>query len=307
MSSGKFARLLILSLLSCLFTHGTAKGSGLTVTMGEVILRNLQPGSTYHLTSLLNFPLRLTYSGTQPIALRIAPVVPEPNEYKEGYEPIPDSAWVTAEPSQFNLEGSSTVESNVSIAIPDDESLRGRKFIAYLWSQTSGEGKGLSLGLGAKSRLLLSIATEKSTAPAPSPSGGTMDFELSPPAANLQNIRPGKKIAVNKLLRKDFFLVNTGKEERKFKLEKIPASSLDMTPSRGYEWGPEDTVIEVSPSAFSLKAGKRKKFNVKMRVPDRPAHYGKHYQYLLRATPQGAGVSSGILFRINLDTRKGDL
>lgn len=280
--------------------------SRLSVTMGEVLLRNLQPGATYNLTSLLSFPLRIRYSGERPATLRVTPEFPDPNEMKEGYSPIPDPSWVRLEPSLFLIEGSSTVESNVSVSIPDDETLRGKKFIVYLWSQTQGEGKGIGLGLGAKSRLLLSVAAEKSTAPAPSPSGGTMNFELSPPAANLQNILPGKKIAVNKLLRKDFFLVNTGKEPRKFILENIPASSLDMTPSRGFEWGPPDTAIEVSPSVFSLKGGKRKKFKVNLRVADMPANYGKKYQYLLRATPQGAGVSSGILFRINLETQKGD-
>ncbi len=286
-------------------SHAPARAENrLSATMGEVLLRNLQPGATYHLTSLLSFPLRLTYSSEQPAAIVIRPSLPEEAEMKAGYDPIPDPEWVRLEPSRFRVEKSSVVESNVTIAIPNDESLRGKKFIVYLWSQTMGEGKGIALGLGAKSRLLLSIATEKSTAATNVPAKSYMHFELSPSAVHLPNVQPGKNYDLRKALGKDFLVKNTGAEDKKFRLEIIAADSLDMSPPRDVQWGPAKTEFKITPADMKVKKRGSKKFNVSFKIPDEPESYGKKFQYLLRVTPEGVGMSSGILFRIGVETAK---
>ena len=66
-------------------------------------------------------------------------------------------------------------------------------------------------------------------------------------------------------------------------------------------------LLKASRQLKEYMGGKRKKFKVRVQVPDRTENYGKKFQYLIRATPKGAGVSSGLLFRLNLETRKGDL
>lgn len=292
---------IVLSFAAVFFLPRALWASGLSATMGEVLLRNLQPGATYHLTELLKFPLRVTYEGDKPVGLGLSSVLPDAKEGKEGYEAIPDPGWIRVNPSEFQLEGSTTIESNVSIALPEDESLRGKKFIVYVWAQTLGSGKGVSLGLGTKSRLLITVAKEKvegSTAPAQS----YMSFKLDPPAVAFKNIRPGRKIQLHKLLKKKFRIQNYGGQTKKFSLKAVSGASLDMSPPQETQWGPESTEIKISPQEMTVDPGGEKNFKVALNIPDEPASYGKKFHYLLRVTPEGTGMTSGILLRIDLET-----
>jgi hypothetical protein len=269
--------------------------------MGEVLLRNLQPGGTYNLTSLLKFPLRVTYTGENSLTLIMEPSMPEPNEMKEGYEVIPSTSWIVLEPSTFEVEKTTTVECSVTISIPNDSSLLGKKYIVYLWSRTLGKGKGVTLGLGVKSRLLISMAKEKAEVTT-TPSSSYMSFRIEPASIEARGVRPGKKVKLDKFVGKGFYVENFGPDKKSFTLYMIQGNSLDMDAPRGTEWGPEDTDFNVSPVAMNLEPGKRKRFEVAMTIPDRPQSYGRKFHYILRATPEGRGMSSGILFRINVNT-----
>lgn len=291
----------LLILFLCSLPYQSLAGS-LKATMGEVLLRNLQPGATYHLTELMRFPLRLTYEGGQPITFKVTPVTPVGTEEgKEGYDSIPDPNWIQADPSRFDLRQSATVESNITISIPGDESLRGKKFIAYLSVETGGPSRGLAVGMGTKSRLLFSIAKEKvesSSVPAQS----YMDFDLDPPMVRLSGIQPGKPLKLDKILRKEFYLHNFGREDKRFFIGAITGKSLEMDAPKGAEWGPEETRFQISPSNIKINAGKKKAFHVSMKIPDVPSVYGKKLHYILRVTPEGSGMTSGTLFRITAET-----
>jgi hypothetical protein len=276
----------------------------LVATMGEVLLRNLQPGATYHLTSLLKFPLRISYEGKKNMTLLVNAAQPQDGEaLKPGFEAIPDLSWVETSPTQFDLHGASTVEVNVSLFIPADEKLRGKKYAVSLVSQTMSKGeKGLSIGMGTRSQLLISIAKEKATSLSKTPASSYMSFRLEPGSVGLKGIRPGQRIEVGTYAKKELQIQNFGDEKKKFTLEIVRGEALDMTAPRGFEWGPESTVFEIVPTQAKIKKGRSEKYQVFMTVADQPAMYGKKFLYLLRVTPEGVGMSSGILMRINVET-----
>jgi len=101
---------------------------------------------------------------------------------------------------------------------------------------------------------------------------------------------PGKRISVNKVTEKSFFIENTGDETKEFFLEIVSGPSLDMNPPRYSQWGPESAVFKISPRKTRIKPGGKKKFKMKLRLPDEPEFYGKKFQYLLRVTPEGIGI-----------------
>ena len=103
-------------------------------------------------------------------------------------------------------------------------------------------------------------------------------------------------------IRKTFYIDNYGKEDKTFKLEFLDGRSLDMSAPSGMEWGPADTEFKISPSHFKVKAGEKKKYKLSLKLPDKPEYYGKKYHYMVRVTPEGTGMTSGILLRINLAT-----
>ena len=286
--------------LICFTTAGWAQ-ERLASTMGEVLLRNLQPGQTYKLTSLLKVPLRVTYEGENPMTILIDPVPPGTGEMKEGYEAIPSTGWITLEPGSFEVGGSSVVESNVSITLPDDDSILGKKYAVYLWSRTMGQGKGFSLGLGVKSRLLITVAGERAL-PSQGEMSSYMDFRLEPGSIQLNAARPGKWVKLRKEIGRNLTVHNMGGRDMEFVVTQVPGSSLDMTPPSGTEWGPDGAEFKVSPVKMKIGAGKSNDLKVSMRIPDEERHYGKRYHYLLRVTPEGTGMTSGILFRVTVNT-----
>lgn len=299
----KKARYLLVNLMVILnFQCAVSAGERFSSTMGEVLLRNLQPGQQYHLTSLLKFPLRVTYEGEKPVTILIDPALPEPNEMKKNYEPIPDIRWVKVSPSSFESVQSTTVETNVSISIPDDDALLGRKFIVYLWSHTIGAQKGMHLGLGVKSRLLISIAKEKNVETSTAVPSSYMDFKITPAAVSLKAIKPGQTVTLDAFEGQSLRIENFGDEDREFSLQGVPGGDLDMDPPQGLEWGPLETELVVTPAKVRVAKGKTENFRVTLKIPERPASYGRKYHFLVRATPEGIGMTSGILFRMNVDT-----
>ncbi|MBI3012122.1 MAG: hypothetical protein HYY63_00675 [Elusimicrobia bacterium] len=279
-------------------------GLSLSGSMGELLIRNLQPGTTVQLTPLMRLPWRIQYEGKEAIQLILRPAVPDGvEEMKTGYEVIPDLSWVRLSPALFDLEKSSTVASDVSISIPNDDSLLGKKFVVYLWAQTAAKKAGVSTGLGVKGRLLLTIAPErKKISDSLNTARSYMEFKLRPETVLLQGIQPGKKIALNKVLKKKFVVENFGSETMKFSVNRISGDSLGMNPTQGMEWGPRETVCRVQPAALKIKPGKKKHFTVTIQIPDEEQNYNRRFQYLFRISPSGVGVKSGILLKVNMET-----
>lgn len=279
-------------------------GERLSSNMGELLLRHLQPGTTYNLTTLLQFPLEVVYEGSSEVILKLDPVLPEENEKKEGFENIPDLEWIHVNPNIFETKGSTVIHSNVTITIPNENALLGRKFIVYLWSRVAKKGGGFGMGIGTKSRLLLTIAEKKNNPENFTQGSSYMGFKLDPGMATLKKTLLGKKIKALKNSKGSLKIINFGSENKKFKIEVVDGSSLGMEPPEGMEWGSKETEISIKPNKIKIKAGKSKKIKISLKLPKKEKFYGKKYQYLLRVSPDdlGEGISSGILFRINLET-----
>ena len=273
----------------------------LSTTLGEILLRNLQPGTTYHLTSMVQLPLTLNYEGDHPITLKLDPVLPDVNEGKAGFEPIPNLNWIGVEPSSFDIQSSSTVYSNVTIALPEDASLRGKKFIAYIWSKSLSKEGAVSVGVGVKSRILLTVAQETGNAE-DSPKSSYLNFKVDPATVLIEKVKPGKMISVNRKTHKTLKVINTGDQTMEFKLQFVSGDSLDLPAPSGLSWGPDSTEFKIQPSTLKIKSGKAGKFKVYLKVPEQSQYYGKEFQYLLRVTPQGSGLTSGVLFRVTVKT-----
>jgi len=88
------------------------------------------------------------------VELKVDVLYPKKQELKEGFEPIPDTAWVTLEKGHFVIGPDEKAKTDVVIRIPNDDGLMGKKYQVYLWSHTIGR----SLGVGLKSRLLFTIS-----------------------------------------------------------------------------------------------------------------------------------------------------
>jgi hypothetical protein len=135
----------------------TAQAAGLSTGFSEVILENLEIGSSYSTASAANLPLAVVNTGEEPVNLKIELLKPAPAELKEGFEPIPDLNWIELKQKEFfNLEPKQTAVTDVIIHIPNEQQYKGKKYQVYIWSHTVST----NIGVGLKSKLLFSIKRE---------------------------------------------------------------------------------------------------------------------------------------------------
>ena len=104
-----------------------AVAGGLRCSVGEVVIENLAIGHTYSLTSLANLPLSVTSTSEGPVRVGIEPLVPDAIELRQGIEAIPDRRWATALPDTMDLEPMQMRATEMSLAIPNDRALLGRR------------------------------------------------------------------------------------------------------------------------------------------------------------------------------------
>lgn len=135
----------------------TANAGGLSTGFSEVILVDLQINKTYSTQKTAGLPLTVVNTGQEATDLKIEVLLPQPQELKPGFEPIPDISWIRLEKSDFKqVKPNEAAQSDVLIAIPNKPQYRGKNYQVFIWTHTVGR----SIGIGLKSRLLLKIKAD---------------------------------------------------------------------------------------------------------------------------------------------------
>lgn len=131
-----------------------AYAAGLSTTFSEVTLEGLEIGKGYSTKELANLPLAVVNTGEEPIDLKVEILLPEPEELKEGYEPIPDINWIRLKKSSFKgIKPKKAAVTDVKILIPADDIYKGKKYQVFIWTHSVGS----AIGIGLKSKLLFTI------------------------------------------------------------------------------------------------------------------------------------------------------
>ncbi|MCQ9206775.1 MAG: hypothetical protein NG740_02695 [Omnitrophica bacterium] len=149
-----FKKSLSVFLCALIFFSQAAYGAGLRTALGIINVDNIGIGRTYSLANDNNTPFVLKNTSDVALGIRIEVIKPEERDLLEGYEPIPDTDWITIEESEFTIPANDKVSTDVVIEIPYDEEHSGKAYQAYIWSHTTTG----SVIFGLKSKLLITIA-----------------------------------------------------------------------------------------------------------------------------------------------------
>ncbi len=146
--------------ICCLLFTASVFASTLSTNFAEVFVDNLKIGGAYNLTEVANFPMWIGYRGDAPTDLKIDIVTPSSTELKSGYEPIPDTSWITVSKNIISLLPDESANLDVTINIPNDEKYLGKKYQAYVHVVTvpSKDAKGIAISLALKGRVIFGIA-----------------------------------------------------------------------------------------------------------------------------------------------------
>ncbi len=291
MTMNPAARITLLALLS-LATPLVASAGGLRCSVGEVVLENLKISQTYSLRTLANLPLTLTNTGDHSVTVALDPMVPGESELRGGAEAIGSLAWVSVMPETLTLEAGQTATADVSLVLPDDETLFGRRFQAMVWSHTLPDPNDL-VSVGLKSRIIFSVDTERDSSPiAPT---GELGIELESAELKLAGLKARKAYRLQDLMTRPMSVRNTS--SRTLTIELAPAA---VPVSEASEAGDLLAVAQLrfDPAVVVLAPGERRTVTGTLTVNEPAKLRGQRLRCAVSASVTDLAVRTRILSRI---------
>lgn len=249
---------------------GKAHSAGLKTTFVKVSLENLRVGGTYNIRAMANLPLAVYNTGDAAVSIKVEPTAPIAGETREGYEPIPDAAWITFNQDAFEgVEPGRAAITDVVISIPHDRRHLGKKYQVMIWSHTVGGGM---VACGLKSEVLFSISSE--------PDEPEKAIGLFPTEMIIPGLEPGKAFKVKEegggATLKVF---NPFEDGRTVTVKQVPAANSTCPARDGYVECPDPGVLELVPHTVLVPAGGHQSIEVVLHVPEGGAPQGKGYVF----------------------------
>ncbi|OGV42512.1 MAG: hypothetical protein A2X46_04380 [Lentisphaerae bacterium GWF2_57_35] len=235
----------------------------------KIVVENLPIGRAVSMKKLVNLPLRIGNRFNVPIEALVTIRVPQMP--REGYEPIPSVDWVSPEAASVEVPPLVESEIDMTIALPNDEALLGRRFQADVIVTTIGNRnlKGVHIGYEITGSLLFSVAPVRNETALQFALENPSDaaFLLDPPRIDLFEMVPGQAVEVLAPLGKPIQLVNKSKSVCSYRLEAISSAQSSYKPDQGSQVGdPED--IQLGRQDILLDPGASIPLAVSIRVPE---------------------------------------
>lgn len=258
-----------------------AHGAGLKTTFVRVSLDNLRTGGTYNIREMANLPLAVYNTGDAPISLRVEATTPTTGETREGYEPIPDPAWISFKQDTFEvIEPNQAAMTDVVIAVPDDPRHLGKRYQVMIWSHTVGGGL---VACGLKSEVLFTVSSVRGEPPK---GMGLLPTEIVIPSAEAGRPFNVKKEGSGVTLK----VFNPFNEERTVIVTSVPVGSSPLKLREGYLECPDPSVLELAPSRIVVPARGDRSIEMALRLPGGDRMRGKSYMFAIAATEVGASA-----------------
>lgn len=279
---------------------------GLRSKFAEVSVEHLKIGRSYSMLELMNFPLRVMNTGTEPMPLSVTVLPPAvAGEFREGYEPIPDVGWIHLQQSSFTVPPGIEGVTDVVITIPDDPALMGRRFVVYLW--TKSENLAYT-GVGLKSRLLLSVSSQKATdaevKAAPSHKRlANLNFSLNPMEVLMSDVPTGLSVKI-KEKETDVMLISPNPESYTFRLTPVAAWETSLALPKGFASAPDPKWLEAKTPLVKMKPYSMQPLDLSLRIPSEERFKGQRYMFVLKAEIEGQDISAAAYVKIFVETAK---
>lgn len=280
-----------------------ARASGLRTTFGEVRIRNLKIGQTYSLFQLLNLPLRVVNTGSEAADVRIE-TVPVTTDLVKGYEQAPD--WLRIEQTTFTIAPNREIATDLTVTIPNDPKLLGRRYQADIWSHTTNMAAML---VGLQSRLLIEI---DSTPPTEeelkkkfvNEALSNLDFTISPLDAEVSDVPLGRDVDLRKERKLAIKVVNPNDGPLNFRVRSIPQWESSLTVPPGYEAAPNPQWLTPDVDLLKIDGNSIRQTGLHVNIPDVGGMYGRHFFFLVSFEVLEQKISSRVYYRLLVDTVK---
>jgi len=283
-----------------LFVATAVQARGLSTSLGEVVVENLQVGQTYSLKQLANLRLTVTNNSDDSVALKMDILSPDSSQLKKGSSPIPDILWLKLSQSAFVLGPNEIALSDITLSIPDENRYLGKKYQVAIWSHTVAlAGSAMSLGLGLKSRII--FTTDTARVPANKivkSSDASVELVLKPANLFLDDVELGT--VYDPEARKGTVLTvsNQSGHEQLLRLRSLTVGNSVATLTKGYEDAPDASYLRFSEDEFVIPPFGTKEVRVYLDFSRRTEYCDRQFMFVIHAYVVGERVSAGVYSRV---------
>jgi hypothetical protein len=275
-----------------------AHAGGLRCSVGEVVVENLKIGKTYSLRALANLPLSITNTGSEPVTVRVEPLVPALTETKQGAEPLPAINWAQAVPDSFELDPQETKAVEMILSIPEEEAYFGRKFQVNFWSHTLPKANQF-LAYGLSSRVIFTVDRVREGSNS-SPTGD-LSYSVLPGEVRLRSPLLGVTYQLEELLEKPLIIRNTSSNKLTVELKTLRLQESVASVPEGYGdlWGSAE--VNLSPSILYLEPGEERQISGTIRFDKKAKFSSENYLGIICAAITDQEVKTQIYSKIYAD------
>jgi hypothetical protein len=285
-----------------------AQAAGLRTKFGEVVVQGLKIGQTYSLKDLVNLPYAVVNTGDEETELLIDVVWATTDVVKPGYDQIGSLEWVKLEQTRFTVAPNREVASDVTISIPDDASLLGRRFQASIWARTRAP-KGV-LAAGMQSRLLIHV---DSTPPTEEEMKrkfvnkrlANLDFSLLPTHGTADAVPLGKAVDLRKHAKVVVKIVNPNDQTLNFRIRSIPTWESLLTVPPGYEPAYNPQWLKPVKDVVKAEGNSITEAGLVLEIPDVELNRGKKFFFSVGVEVLEQEIPTRFYYRLHVHTLGG--
>jgi hypothetical protein len=283
-----------------------AEAAGMRTKFGEVVVQGLKIGQTYSLKDLVNLPYSVVNTGDEEVEILVSTLTPRADELKTGYAAAPSTgSWVTLAQDRFVAAPQTEVASDVTIAIPNDPALLGRRFQADIWARTRSP-RGM-LAAGMRSRLLIQVDSVPPTEDELKKKFtgrrlANLDFTLLPTHGTAKDVPLGVKVDLRKEHKLGVKIINPNEQALHFRIRSIPNWESLLGRPEGFEdaydarWvKPAQDVVEVGPNSIVETA-------LLLEIPDMPETRNKKFFFSIGVEVLEAEISTSVYYKLYVHT-----
>lgn len=300
-------KMMLAGLAAALTAAAPASGAGLKTQFGEVIVKGLKIGRTYSMHKLVNLPLRLVNTGDVEVEVVISVIQPGAAVLRDGYDVIPSTSWVKLDTELLVIGPSREGATDISISIPNDPALLGRRLQVDFWSRTRDLIAPVAVGL--QSHLLLQIDStppneEELKAKYVDETLANLDFTVSPMSADIGEVALGRVVDLRKERKVSLKLINPNDVALNFRVRAIPVWESLAVPPAGTEAALDAGWLRPGKELVRVEGNSISEVPLSILIPDEERTRGKRFLLLLGVEVLEQKISTKVYSKIFVTTAK---
>ncbi|MBI4370463.1 MAG: hypothetical protein HY547_09575 [Elusimicrobia bacterium] len=302
-----FVFFLFLTLNPPLATRNFLWALGVKTITGKIHLEGVPVGTPISLYNVSGQVYRVTNTSEVPYEFNIDLEPPGSGDQIGSFEVLPNFNWVRMAQNNYLLAPGQEALIDIIFDFPADSSLFGRRFVCFVVSgNVSKPEQGMGVSAKVKSKFTMVLRHDYMTPEQKekiTKIRQRVDFEMKPSLIHLDDFPKGKKLAMDKDLKKAFKIINPNDYSLKMTIEPFSAKEAAMIPKEGYAEGSMQW-IQVHGKEFEIEADNIFKIPVSIEIPKTEKR--THFMFVIKITLAGYDVPVSSYGRIYVITKDGE-